>query len=74
MIIPHKKLSRQALNGIIEEFVTRAGTDSGYTKTSLEENIERVKRQLDNGEAFIVYDEATQSPNLIHKNHLPKKQ
>jgi uncharacterized protein YheU (UPF0270 family) len=70
MIIPHEKLSRQALHELIEEFVTREGTDSGYTKKSLEENIEMVKRQLKKGDAFIVYDEATQSANIISKAHL----
>ncbi|MEW6188143.1 MAG: YheU family protein [Thermodesulfobacteriota bacterium] len=73
MIIPHEKLSREALHGLIEEFVTRPGTDTGYTKTSLEENIEMVKRQLNKGNAFIVYDEATQSANIVHKNHLPQE-
>jgi len=70
MIIPYEKLSREALDGLIEEFVTREGTDSGYTKKSLEENIEMVKRQLKRGDAFIVYDEATQTANIVSKNHL----
>ena len=74
MIIPYEKLSREALNGLIEEFVTRAGTDSGYTKATLEENIEMVKRQLKRGEAFIVYDEATQSANIVSKAHLLRSQ
>jgi uncharacterized protein YheU (UPF0270 family) len=53
MIIPYEKLSREALQGLIEEFVTRDGTDSGYTKKSLEENVEMVMRQLQHGEVFI---------------------
>ena len=32
MIIPHEKLSPEALQAIIEEFVTRDGTDTGYEK------------------------------------------
>jgi uncharacterized protein len=40
MIIPYEKLSRTALHGLIEEFVTREGTDSGYTEKSLHENEE----------------------------------
>jgi uncharacterized protein YheU (UPF0270 family) len=74
MIIPYQKLSRKALDGLIEEFVTREGTDSGYTKKSLEENIEMVKGQLKRGEAFIVYDEATQTANIVSKNHLLRGQ
>ena len=73
MIIPYEKLSRTALDGLIEEFVTRDGTDSGYTKTSLEENVEMVKRQLKRGEAFIVYDEASRTANIVSKNDLEQK-
>jgi uncharacterized protein len=38
MIIPYEKLSQRALQGLIEEFVNRDGTDSGYTQKSLEGN------------------------------------
>ena len=44
MTIPYEKLSREALNGLIEEFVTQEGTDSGYTQKSLDEKVEMVKR------------------------------
>ena len=44
MIIPYEKLSPEALKGLIEEFVTREGTDSGYTEKSLEDNVEMVKK------------------------------
>jgi uncharacterized protein len=72
MIIPYEKLSQEALQGLIEEFVTREGTDSGYTQKSLEENIEMIKRQLDRGDAFIVYEETTQTANIVSKNILNK--
>ena len=35
MQIPHDQLSPQALRGLIEEFVTRDGTDYGTTEASL---------------------------------------
>ena len=54
MIIPYERLSLKALNGLIEEFVTRPGTDTGYTKNTLQQNIDMVKRQLKRGEAVIV--------------------
>ena len=68
MIIPHDRLSPDALHGLVEEFVTREGTDTGYTEGSLEGNIEMVKRQLDRGEAVIVYDETTGSANIVPKD------
>lgn len=69
MIIPHVKLSLEALQGLIEEFVTRDGTDTGYTEVSLEENIEMVTRQLKRGDVFIVYDETTQTANIVPKEY-----
>ena len=73
LVIPHKQLSAEALSGLIEEFVTRDGTDSGYTRGSLEENVAMVRRQLDAGKAVIVYDERTQSCNIMPADDLPKR-
>ncbi len=73
MIIPYKKLSPEALRGLIEELVTREGTDSGYTQKSLDENVEMVKRQLEKKEAFIVFDEVTETANIVSKRHLEQK-
>lgn len=65
LVIPHNQLSPEALSGLIEEFVTRDGTDSGYTRGSLAENVARVRRQLDAGQAVIVYDARTQTGNIV---------
>ena len=70
MIVPYEKLSPEALKGIIEEFVTRPGTDTGYTKGSLELNIDMVIRQLKRGDAFVVFDEATQTANIVPKEQV----
>lgn len=70
MIVPYEKLSPEALNGLIEEFVTRPGTDTGYTKNTLEDNVEMVKRQLIRGTVVVVYDEETQTANLVPKDEL----
>ena len=67
MIIPHGRLSLEALNGLIEEFVTRPGTDTGDTKNTLEQNMDMVKRQLKRGDSFIVFDEATKTTNIVHR-------
>ena len=67
IIIPHDRLSMEALQGLIEEFVTRVGTDTGYTDGSLEKIVEMVTRQLIRGEIFIVYDEGTQTANIVPK-------
>ncbi len=69
IIIHHDRLSREALQGLIEEFVTRDGTDTGYSDGSLVESVEMVIRQLNIGEVFIVYDEATQTANIVPKEY-----
>ena len=65
MIIPFEKLSPEALRNLIEEFVSREGTDSGYIKGSLEESVAQVIRQLTKKQAFIVYDETTETSNIV---------
>ena len=73
LVIPHRELSAAALSGLIEEFVTRDGTDSGYTGGSLEESVAMVRRQLDAGQAVIVYDERLQSWNIVPADSLTKR-
>ena len=69
IIIPYDRLSQTALQGLIEEFVTRDGTDTGYTDGSLEENVEMVIRQLKRGDVFIAYDEATETANIVPRDY-----
>jgi uncharacterized protein len=67
MIVPHDRLSQTALQGLIEEFVTREGTDTGYTDGSLVKNVEMIIRQLNRGDVVIVYDEDTRTANIVPK-------
>jgi uncharacterized protein len=64
MIIPYEKLSIEALEGVIVEFVSREGTDTGYTGMDMSDIIDQVKRQLRKGKAIITYDEKTMSCNI----------
>ena len=72
MIITHEKLSPEALEGLIEEFVTRDGTDTGYEKKSLENDVAMVKRQLKRGDVVIVFDQITKTSNIVPKDRLKK--
>lgn len=64
MIIPHEQLSDDALRGLMEEFITREGTDYGW-ETSLERKVEQVKAQIQRGDVAIVFDPATESVSLL---------
>lgn len=68
MIIPQSAISSEALEGIIKEFVLREGTEYGATDVSLETKVKQVHRQLERGDVVIVFDEATESVDLVSKN------
>lgn len=70
MIIPHRELSPEALQGIIEDFVTRDGTDYGETETPLAVKVAQVKAQLDKGVYVIVYDLELESAMIVPKEQL----
>jgi uncharacterized protein YheU (UPF0270 family) len=65
MVIPPEKLSAEALRGVVEEFVTREGTDYGGQTYSLEDKVEQVFLQLRRGEAVIVYDPQGQTCSIV---------
>lgn len=65
MEIPLDALTDEALAGVIESFVLREGTDYGHGDFSLERKCAAVRRQLERGEARLVFDERTQSPNIV---------
>jgi uncharacterized protein YheU (UPF0270 family) len=64
-IIPVNKLSAKALKGVIEEFISRNGTDYGAIESSLETNFKQVKYKLKNGEAVLVFDDETETTNIF---------
>lgn len=65
MIIPVEKLSKTALRGLIEAFITREGTDYGLEELSLEHKVEQVYAQLLLGKVLVVFDATTESANLM---------
>jgi len=67
MIIPHTELSADTLKGIIEEFVSREGTEYGATDVPMSTKIEQVKRQLERGDIVLVYDEPSDTCDLVSK-------
>ncbi len=66
--IPWDELSEDALMGIIEEFVTREGTEYGGSEVALETKCQQVKQQLRSGEAFITFDEELQTCSISPAN------
>jgi hypothetical protein len=65
-------LSPEALRGIVEEFVTRDGTDYGAVERGVEEKIAQVIAQLRSGEARLVFDPETETANIAPARDLPR--
>lgn len=71
MLIPHALLDPDTLTRLIEDFVTRDGTDNG-DETPLETRVLRVRRALDKGEAVIVFDPDSGQCQLALKRDVPR--
>ncbi len=69
-IVPAGRLSPEALRGIIEEFVTRSGTDYGRREATLAEKCAAVRAQLKSGRAHITYDPSAQTCTIVLSDDL----
>lgn len=72
MLIPHRMLEADTLTRLIEDFVTREGTDNG-DETPLPVRAERVRHALDQGQAVIAFDPDSQQCQLMLKRDVPKE-
>jgi uncharacterized protein YheU (UPF0270 family) len=56
VIIPHHSLDPDTLSAMLEEFVTRDGTDYGKYDANMPLRVRQVRSQLESGRAVIVFD------------------
>jgi len=63
--IDAEDLSPEALRGLIEEFVSREGTDYGRVEREFDDKCADVARQLQTGEARIVFDVQGERVNIV---------
>nr|WP_319575498.1 YheU family protein [uncultured Desulfobacter sp.] len=68
LIIPYDQLSPEALHGVVEEFVTRDGTDYGEVAIPLETKIALVLAQIRSGKAVIIFDQETESCTVLRSD------
>jgi len=66
--IPYHQLSPEALLGVVEEFVTRDGTDYGEVEVPLEIKRNQVLDQLKSGKAVLVFDPESETCNILKSN------
>jgi uncharacterized protein YheU (UPF0270 family) len=72
MLIPYDQLEADTLTRLIEDFVTRDGTDNG-DETPLETRVLRVRHALSKGQAVIFFDLDSQQCQLMLKRDVPKE-
>ena len=65
IVVPHTELSPDALMGVIQSFVLREGTDYGAQEVAFDTKVEQVRRQLERREAEIVFDQNTESIDIV---------
>ena len=67
MEIPWQKLTDETLTAVIEEFVTREGTEYGARDYGLAEKIGQVRAQLRDGKLGLDYDPDSATRQLFVK-------
>lgn len=65
VVVPWKDLSTDALHGVIDEYVTREGTEYGAQDVPLEAKRAQVRRQLEAGEVVVLFDAKTSTTNIV---------
>lgn len=65
--IPWQSLDPETLEALLEEIVTRDGTDYGAKELSKEQKTVEARHNLEAGRAVLVWDEATETSSLIDR-------
>ncbi|MGB5326022.1 MAG: YheU family protein [Pseudomonadales bacterium] len=69
--VPVSALSTDALQGLLEEFASRDGTDYGQQEITLEQKVLQIRRALERGDCAIVFDENSESCQIVTRELLP---
>lgn len=72
MIIPPHLLEPDTLLRLLEDFVTREGTDNG-DDTPMAVRVQHVRHALDRGVAVIVYEPLSQQCQLMLSDEVPRE-
>jgi uncharacterized protein YheU (UPF0270 family) len=70
--IPHQALDPATLRNLVEEYVTREGTDYGERCYSLEAKVTQVLQQLEQGQVLLLYDPHTTTCQLEVRERIPR--
>ena len=65
VVVPWSQLAPETLRRVVEEFVTREGTDYGDAEASLDDKCAAVMLQLRRSEALVTFDPDTESIDVV---------
>lgn len=63
--VPHTELPMDVLRRVVEAFVLREGTEYGARDVPLDSKVTQVLRQLERGEARILFDPVTEWVDIV---------
>ncbi|ETX10861.1 hypothetical protein MUS1_12855 [Marinomonas ushuaiensis DSM 15871] len=69
-LIPHDSLSPDTLEQILDDIVSRDGTDYGDYDLSVAQKREQALRYLKSGEAFLLFDTESETIKMVPKDAL----
>jgi len=70
MIIPPASLAPETLTNLLQDYITREGTDYGEVELTLEEKLDILRPQVLNSQVLIVYDGSSGSFTLRPVNEM----
>lgn len=68
--IPWDALAADVLNALVEEFVTRDGTDYGEQEVALDRKVAQVINGIKRKEFFILFDTEQESSHIVTRQQL----
>jgi uncharacterized protein YheU (UPF0270 family) len=71
VIIPWQDIPADSLQNLIEEFVSRDGTDYGEREIPLSTRVDQVRELLRRRKVVIWFDEATETVSVFEADKIP---
>lgn len=63
--VPPQRLATDILQALMEEYVTRDGTDYGAVELTLEQKVARLEGQITRGDIWLLYDGDSEEWDLL---------
>lgn len=71
MIVPWQDIAADTLDNLLEEYVSRDGTDYGEQEVPMATRVMQMRNLLRRGDVVIWYDEPTETISLFPKDQIP---